>query len=666
MLGEFFTQQTAITPDEIGASPLATPNKLDALKEQVAQGFDRTTTGRFLEERDIVQAEKAEGTYDADYYRQQEAIDLYGGTPPGWNVQPHAHAMKQEDWKASKYYREGIEWREDMTETRARKYAENYDQRRFAEQVVKAGDEAYGLGFKALGVGAMLVGSLPDPVNFIPFVGGATKGATVGKAAVGSVGSKILAGAKAGAKGGAIEGAAGNLLADAIVLPDLAKRGEDVGFVDVLMDTAFGGILGAGIGGLGGGLGAWRGHKRQEQFDRIIDRARQELDSLSKDTEFGTPDSGFMDNVGRSEAERVGALSRNEMADLLRAGLSGRDKRDIYRAQEKAIADILAGRPVDVADILRNSPALRNADTLIRMEAQRMGVAYDSAKAAPMAGSPDDIMAVISSPDFEKILVERGPIVQDKNGSFVVSDPSFAKLFGSKGWGVLKFIYKHGEGSKTNKALQVTREDFTALPSVVRDLEPVKTATIPPRKRETRWVVRGADGVDTVYAVSRRKKGHGEQTLITAFKDDTGKYGVSAKRERPASSAGENPHSSGKSPNQDTTGGGFAHSSQRQGVSAQARGETVPPASNEVKQAPDYFEELDSATGERMTLEQEDALAAAKEETMASQIDEMYERGDFTDEDMALLLEAREARQETESFGEMGQAVLECVLEVAE
>ncbi|MGE9986007.1 hypothetical protein ACQRA4_10130, partial [Desulfovibrio sp. SGI.169] len=72
------------------------------------------------------------------------------------------------------------------------------------------------------------------------------------------------------------------------------------------------------------------------------------------------------DQLRAREINRRVTDARNDEADLLRAGLAGREKRDIMRAQEKALADMAAGQPVDVGPVLRDSQALRKARALQR------------------------------------------------------------------------------------------------------------------------------------------------------------------------------------------------------------------------------------------------------------------------------------------------------------
>lgn len=301
MFGDIFEKRPPITPQELSEAPLlATPASGEYLSTHVAQAFDRTIPGRVLEEQAILDTEKAEGTYDPDYLPQREARDMFG-TFPDTPEFSHAHAIPEDEWKASPYYRKGVQYRPDMTATRARILAGNYDERRYREELIAHGDAAYGPGMKAAAFGAMLLGSLPDPVNVLPLGGGVRAASLLGKA-----GLKAAIGA--GAKAGIVEGAAGSLLSDALTLPDLAARGEDVGFVDVMLDTAFGASLGGGLGALGGGIGGYLGKRRAQAQALLAERALlrhaellREVDvrekaALAVTTEFGALDNNFLDS----------------------------------------------------------------------------------------------------------------------------------------------------------------------------------------------------------------------------------------------------------------------------------------------------------------------------------------------------------------------------------
>ena len=209
-----------------------------------------------------------------------------------------------------------------------------------------------------------------------------------------------------------------------------------------------------------------------------------------------------------------------------------------------ALDDLSAGRPVDVGPVLRESQAL--------------GRAYDTVRDNPLGGPPDEVLATLSSPEFERILVERGPAVLEPNGELIVKADSFVKAFGSRGWGLVKILWRHGEKSEAAPRFQVTRDDLTGMPQRFRDFAPVQNAKREVSKREARWVIDNGDGTRTVYSIARRKKGHDSPTLITVFRTGFDRYGLSEKRKPSVSLAGENPHRGGKSPDyQDTAGGGF-------------------------------------------------------------------------------------------------------------
>ena len=253
------------------------------LGAQVRAGFDYTTTTRALEEKDIAWEEAKAGQSDPGWELRND----------GWTVGPeamrramrkalrgqeedpaHAHAMTEADWKASPWYRKEIPFRPDMTETRARIMAENFDHRRYRDALIARGAEVYnGVGDMALGFGAMLLGGVPDPVNLLSLGGGmvaASRAATLGGAM------------RAGAKAGAAEGALFTAVADAIVLPDLATRGEDVEFANFALDTIAGALLGGVFGAAGGALAR---HRALRQNGSALPDAPDSLDVID------TPDA---------------------------------------------------------------------------------------------------------------------------------------------------------------------------------------------------------------------------------------------------------------------------------------------------------------------------------------------------------------------------------------
>lgn len=186
--------------------------------------------------------------------------------------------ISKEDFEAT-YARPGIKYEEGMSRAKAEVYADEYDTRQLRSLIIDSAQP--GVLGTAAGFGMMLLGNLPDPINFVPFVGAAGKtvnfsrkaGITaknflMGENLVAPVGKATL---QTGAHGmgsaavnrttkhllarGALEGALGTAAADAIVLPALAERGEDVGFSDALLDITFGALLGGGLHYAGAKLG---------------------------------------------------------------------------------------------------------------------------------------------------------------------------------------------------------------------------------------------------------------------------------------------------------------------------------------------------------------------------------------------------------------------------
>ena len=386
-----FAGQPSVNARDMAAS--WRPSYGEWLGAQAAEGFDRTITGRSLEEKGIALAEMRAGDYDPDWSLRnnetmspmERAFVLKGWMPP---APDHAHAMTEADWKASPWYRKEISFRPDMTATRARIMAENFDRRRYRERLLARGNELYDdAEDMALGFGAGLLGSLPDPINVLPLGGGAAAGsgaATLGRA--------LLRGAKAGAVNGAVSTA----VSDALVLPDLASRGEDADFVDLLLDTLAGGVLGGVFGtpifltsslDSGSFVRAARAGDAPAPFASSPDSdflARVGAEATPFDR---TPDGDLMARAGYAEAvpdasgeataARAGDAAgdaeslpaRNADNDLLRQGWTAGERRAVARAADLNLENMDDGRSAEVAALERD---------------------YDSIEPLPLPQRPDD------------------------------------------------------------------------------------------------------------------------------------------------------------------------------------------------------------------------------------------------------------------------------------
>ncbi|WP_300810701.1 hypothetical protein [uncultured Desulfovibrio sp.] len=386
-----FAGQPSVNARDMAAS--WRPSYGEWLGAQAAEGFDRTITGRYLEEKGIALAEMRAGDYDPDWSLRnnetmspmERAFVLKGWMPP---APDHAHAMTEADWKASPWYRKEISFRPDMTATRARIMAENFDRRRYRERLLARGNELYDdAGDMALGFGAGLLGSLPDPINLLPLGGGAAAGSGAA-----TLGRTLLRGAKAGAVNGAVSTA----VSDALVLPDLASRGEDADFVDLLLDTLAGGVLGGVFGtpifltsslDSGSFVRAARAGDDPAPFASSPDSdflARAGAEATPFDR---TPDGDLMARAGYAEAvpdasgeataARAGDAAvdaeslpaRNADNDLLRQGWTAGERRAVARAADLNLENMDDGRSAEVAALERD---------------------YDSIEPLPLPQRPDD------------------------------------------------------------------------------------------------------------------------------------------------------------------------------------------------------------------------------------------------------------------------------------
>jgi hypothetical protein len=79
----------------------------------------------------------------------------------------------EEQWQSSEFFREGLKFEEQMTEGQARLLAERYDRSMSYGQLAARADS---LGDYGAIFGGMFIGSVPDPINFIPWLGFAKKG----------------------------------------------------------------------------------------------------------------------------------------------------------------------------------------------------------------------------------------------------------------------------------------------------------------------------------------------------------------------------------------------------------------------------------------------------------------------------------------------------------
>jgi hypothetical protein len=99
------------------------------------------------------------GFRDVSYMLAKSVMDM--------DKAENAPLLTEEDWKNSKFYDETIKWDESFTTPKARLLKERRDRERELGFLL---DRA-GAGGTAAFYGGALMGTVPDPVNYIPFVG---------------------------------------------------------------------------------------------------------------------------------------------------------------------------------------------------------------------------------------------------------------------------------------------------------------------------------------------------------------------------------------------------------------------------------------------------------------------------------------------------------------
>lgn len=143
------------------------------------------------------------------------------------------------------------------------------------------------------------------------------------------------------------------------------------------------------------------------------------------------------------------------------------------QSMKAATEQLVAGDPVSVPAAVAgarfdDTPAMRakraEIEATMRAEMQQLREAYGNVLERPQ-GPATDPLVMIRHEDIEAVAVARG-------GWKGVGD---LEVKGS-GWGLVKFIWKHGEKSAERPELQISSDDITAFPQVIRDFTPSRPA----------------------------------------------------------------------------------------------------------------------------------------------------------------------------------------------
>jgi hypothetical protein len=350
-----------------------------------------------------------------------------------------------------------------MTTVRARAIAEIVDENANRRRVLA--DRDAGAAEQVLQFFAGLGGSLVTPENFIPFAGpmlraaqaGRLAGTSLGRAALGLERGTVSSSRAARVAAGGAMGAADAVIGTAVTMPlvDASRQrfgDDDTTLAEALMDLSLGAAAGFVLGGamrLRTPRGATPPAPAQgDALDVVNPRAapipaaeppRAPAGNVEPARAMPTPDA----DMARGALQAV-ALGADQLA---RPG--GR----VNLAEDPNVPEVL-------------------------------GRMYDEVLARP-TGAVDDPRIVIPAHDIERAIVERGAF-RDIN----------EVEFSTAGWGMVKFIWRHGERSAEPPDARVTRDDVVAAAEVLARFRPT-----PGPRGEMNWAVMRPDDAGAMRKV---------------------------------------------------------------------------------------------------------------------------------------------------------------------
>ena len=143
--------------------------------------------------------------------------------------------ISEEQFNEKGYSESGVKYTEGMTDTQAHVLQQMNERDKFYARYMK---NTSMLSFG--GITGMIVGSIPDPINYIPFVGWAGRISKVARIANKMPMLAMSANAMAG-----------QTAFEVVKQTHLKSLGRDVNWLGAMADVGIAGVLGFGFGGLG-------------------------------------------------------------------------------------------------------------------------------------------------------------------------------------------------------------------------------------------------------------------------------------------------------------------------------------------------------------------------------------------------------------------------------
>ena len=352
----------------------------------------------------------------------------------------------EDQWKESEHFREGLKYQEKMTEGQARLLAERYDR---SLEYSDLSTRADSIGQNLALYGGMFIGSIPDPINFIPWLGFVKK--------VKQAKSLIDATTRGrAALRGSAEAAIGTAAFHPLFALEKGAYQEEYDISMALIDVGIGAGIGAGLGSIFGRIHPddptppYRGLNE----DQIKAQAKQDLQE----------EMGALLNSSQEEAW-LGAREEfyRGLKQSIYKGIAHVPPQSRVMAVSLAHAQMASGQTIDAARVLN--------------QVEIDSTTLDGAPSGMIRGSFQD--SVLNNEDgtlqtwyhgtvqrdgdqFETIVA--GP---DSNGMIpFTSNPEFAAEFAQKG----KYFGIANWDLKTSGEYNLKRGGYKSLHGVFPDV----------------------------------------------------------------------------------------------------------------------------------------------------------------------------------------------------
>tara|TARA_R100001530_G_C4319221_1_gene155235 strand:- start:1059 stop:1976 length:918 start_codon:yes stop_codon:yes gene_type:complete len=150
-------------------------------------------------------------------------------------LQTNNDVLTKEEWEARGYHKSGATYKEGITDTQAQVMEQTIERDKFYSNYMR-NTSMFGVG----SIAGMISGSIPDPINYIPFVGWAGRISKVAKLA-----------SKMPMLSMSINAMAGQAVFEGVKQTHLKSLGRDINWTGALVDIAIAGTIGFGFGGVG-------------------------------------------------------------------------------------------------------------------------------------------------------------------------------------------------------------------------------------------------------------------------------------------------------------------------------------------------------------------------------------------------------------------------------